>query len=232
MTLRPSLRAVLFDAGGTLARLDFEWMAACVSGLGHAVGAHDLRVGEVQGRRRFDASERTSVLPYFEGIMAGAGVPEGLWPRVLAAWQERQRATGLWVKPMEGAARALAGVRDLGLRTAVVSNSDGRCEQHLRDCGLRDLLEFVVDSAVVGVEKPDPRIFRKALDRLGVAADEAVYVGDLLSVDAAGARAAGVHFILLEGPVSYAPNGMRRLTDLGRLPERLAEWFVLPGPNS
>ena len=232
MTPRPALRAALFDAGGTLVRLDYEWMAACVTRLGQAVSAGDVRVGEVEGRRRYDASDRRSVQPYFEGILRGVGVPEARWPAVLAAWEERQRAGGLWVKPMEGAARALEGARAAGLRVAVISNSVGRAEQHLRECGLKDPVEFVVDSALEGVEKPNPRIFRVALERLGVVAGEAVYVGDLLSVDAAGAKAAGLHFILLDGPVSYAPSGMLHLDDLGRLPELLAKWFELPGAKS
>ena len=51
---------------------------------------------------------------------------------------------------------------------------------------------------MVGVEKPDPRIFHLALERAGVAAAEAVYVGDLYSVDVVGARAAGLSAILMD----------------------------------
>ena len=50
----------------------------------------------------------------------------------------------------------------------------------------------------MGVEKPDPRIFRIALERAGVAATEAVYVGDLYSIDVVGARAAGLSAILMD----------------------------------
>ena len=49
----------------------------------------------------------------------------------------------------------------------------------------------MIDSALVGVEKPDPAIFRAALEALGVAPEEALYVGDLYEVDVVGARAAG-----------------------------------------
>jgi FMN phosphatase YigB (HAD superfamily) len=81
-----------------------------------------------------------------------------------------------------------------------VSNSDGRVEEALQAAGLRSFFDVVVDSALIGVEKPDPRIFQAALQRLGVAPEEALYVGDLYSVDILGARAAGMEAVLLGNP--------------------------------
>jgi putative hydrolase of the HAD superfamily len=52
----------------------------------------------------------------------------------------------------------------------------------LEAVGLREHFDFVIDSALVGVEKPDPRIFRMGLERLGVAPEEAVYVGDIYEI--------------------------------------------------
>ena len=51
---------------------------------------------------------------------------------------------------------------------------------------------MVIDSSVFGIEKPDPAIFRAALEALNVAPEEALYVGDLYDVDVVGARAAGM----------------------------------------
>ena len=68
----------------------------------------------------------------------------------------------------------------------------------LEGVGLGRHLDFVIDSSQVGVEKPDPRIFRIALERAGMAATDAVYVGDLYSVDVLGARAAGLNAILMD----------------------------------
>ena len=89
----------------------------------------------------------------------------------------------------------------------MVSNSDGRAEWHLRNAHVLEGLEFVVDSHVVGVEKPNPAIFRVALDRLGVPAARALYVGDIRSVDEGGAAAAGVHFVLIDPWGDYAAPG-------------------------
>ena len=80
----------------------------------------------------------------------------------------------------------------------VISNSNGTVRALLGALGLARHLDFVVDSFEVGVEKPDARIFALALGRAGVEPPEAVYVGDLYSVDVRGARAAGLQGILLD----------------------------------
>ena len=80
----------------------------------------------------------------------------------------------------------------------MISNSNGSARTLLEGAGLGDELDFVIDSALVGVEKPDPRIFRLALEQAGVAPHEAVYIGDLYSVDVLGSRAAGLRSILLD----------------------------------
>jgi len=105
---------------------------------------------------------------------------------------------GLWTELEPDAEAALRLARAEGLRTAVISNSNGTIADILAELGLARHVEFVIDSSTVGVEKPDPRIFRLALERAGVAAHESVYVGDLYSIDVVGARAAGLRAILLD----------------------------------
>jgi putative hydrolase of the HAD superfamily len=217
---RPPLDAVLFDAGGTLVRLDFEWMSEWLAARGIEIPAARLRRGEVEGRRSYDASAATphstdapqplgtrgDARLYLLGMLVAAGVPRTVQSEATQAFIERQSGPGIWTRPVEGARAAIDGVRALGLRAAVVSNSDGRAEQHLRDCGVLEGLEFVVDSHLVGIEKPDPRILRIALDKLDVAAGRAIYVGDILSVDETVARAAGTHFALIDPWGDYGPG--------------------------
>jgi len=80
-------------------------------------------------------------------------------------------------------------------------------------------LPLVIDSTEVGVEKPDPRIFQIALDRMGVSAADALYVGDLYEVDVVGARAAGLDVVLLDA------NGEHTGIQVAGLP---GEWFTAP----
>ena len=78
-----------------------------------------------------------------------------------------------------------------------------------------------MDSGLEGVEKPDPAIFRIALDRLGADAEGAVYVGDLPSVDLEGARAAGLAGILVDPYDVFAHTDWPRVRTLEEVPAML-----------
>ena len=83
------------------------------------------------------------------------------------------------------------------------------------------MFETVVDSHVVGVEKPDPRIFGIALDRMQAGPDHAVYLGDVPSVDVAGATASGIRPILLDRHDLYPDVEAPRLRSIRELPDWL-----------
>jgi FMN phosphatase YigB (HAD superfamily) len=99
--------------------------------------------------------------------------------------------------------------------------------QHARlaASGLRPFFETVVTSEGCGYAKPDPRIVHTALRALGVAAREAVYVGDDVAVDGGAARAAGAGFVWVDRG-DPLPKGLlrprRRVTHLGQLRDRFA----------
>lgn len=111
----------------------------------------------------------------------------------------------------------LARLRAGGARLAVVSNWDVSLHDVLERTGLRPLVDVVVISAELGVAKPDPAIFRAALDRLGAPADGAVHVGDSLEHDVAGARAAGLEAVLVARNGAPAPEGVRAVRSLAEL---------------
>ncbi len=96
-------------------------------------------------------------------------------------------------RPVRGAVETLERLRDRGLGLAVVANWDSALPTHLAELGLDRFFATVVTSAAVGAPKPDPAIFRTALERLGVAASRSLHVGDE-PVDEEGARAAGMRF--------------------------------------
>src|SRR4029077_6190428 len=75
--------------------------------------------------------------------------------------QEHGRAN-LWSGPAAGARETLAALAQRGYRLGVISNADGRVRKPLEDAGLATHLEIILDSAEVGLEKPDPRIFLAA----------------------------------------------------------------------
>ena len=86
---------------------------------------------------------------------------------------------------------ALQALRRHGLAVAVVSNWDFRLPQHLTGLGLAGVP--VVTSAEAGAPKPEPAVFRRALELLHVRPERALHIGDSAS-DERGARAAGMHF--------------------------------------
>jgi len=96
-------------------------------------------------------------------------------------------------RPLAGAAAALLRVRNAGLALACISNWDVSLGPQLERSGLRGLFAEVVSSAEAGAAKPDPAVFAIALERLGVAADRALHIGDG-ATDREGAAAAGLAF--------------------------------------
>jgi putative hydrolase of the HAD superfamily len=194
-------RAVLFDAGGTLLFLDYARIARGVSAasgvpltartLEEAAPAAALALEESAG------SDGERAARFLRALCVGAGLPEGRWPEAQRALHALHRQEHLWSATQPGTPEALRRLRARGVRLGVVSNSDGRVESALREAGLLDLFEVVVDSSIAGVEKPDPRIFLAALEQLGVPAGEALYVGDVHEVDVVGARAAGMDAALV-----------------------------------
>jgi putative hydrolase of the HAD superfamily len=94
-----------------------------------------------------------------------------------------------------GAADACRSLTAAGLRLAVVSNWDVGLDEHLAALGLDTLVEAIVTSAEAGAPKPAPAVFELALAQLGVAAAQAVHIGDA-AADEEGARAAGIRFEL------------------------------------
>jgi putative hydrolase of the HAD superfamily len=120
----------------------------------------------------------------------------------------------------------LAALRGRGLRLGVVSNWDPRLPDLLESLDLARWFDAVVYSSEVGVEKPDARIFRSALDRLAVRPEAALHVGDGKVEDAEGAVAAGLQALLLD-----RRRGAGDLRDLTALPGLLSRAPVESRPG-
>lgn len=208
--------AVLFDAGGTLVHVDYQVVVELAGARGYHVDGHALRLAEAAERiaidRRSEESEgaigvdASRVGRYFRGLLATSEIPFAAAAEIASEMEAVHRAENLWRVPLPDALETLLGLRRCGVRTAVVSNADGRAESTLETAGLSEHLEFVVDSHFEGVEKPDPEIFRRALQRLDLPPERVVYIGDIYSIDAVGARAAGLSPVIIDSTNTY--NGL------------------------
>jgi putative hydrolase of the HAD superfamily len=94
----------------------------------------------------------------------------------------------------------LAVLRAAGLKLAVVSNWDVSLGEVLQRAGIAELFDCVVTSAAVGAAKPDPAVFERALECLGLGPEEVVHLGDSPDLDLPGAAAAGIEAILINRP--------------------------------
>jgi putative hydrolase of the HAD superfamily len=195
---------LLFDAGGVL--LDLDYALLCRLLRVRDCHADETALSRAEANARTEIHRRVSGggrvgdawRDYFRCVLAEVGAPPAAHEEIVDALWDAHRRFGLWTVAIDGAPEALRRLKRRGYRMAVVSNAEGRVEQDLVAAGYGGLFETVVDSHVVGVEKPDPRIFRIALERIGAPPESAVFLGDVPSVDVEGARAAGIAPVLLD----------------------------------
>jgi FMN phosphatase YigB (HAD superfamily) len=205
---------VFLDVGNTLISIDFDWVAAELGSRGVRTTAESLRRAEAGARPKYSRRLfvdgvapgtdlfRTYLIAMIEALPAALHLSpaefDALITELRRVLRPDGRASVLWRSVMPGVPEALGRLQALGLRLVVVSNSDGTVEQSLVDAGLRTYMTLVVDSALAGVEKPDPRIFLHALESAGALAGRTLHVGDIYHADVVGARAAGIHALLLD----------------------------------
>jgi putative hydrolase of the HAD superfamily len=217
--------AVLFDAGGVLVLPDPTVLGPLLASYGgdpsvdRHVRAHyaGMAVKSEQGADEHDWHAYD--LAYVVSI--------GVAPRDVeeaAVVLGSTRTAWLWRFPIADSVAALAALHERGIPIGVVSNAAGQIESVLRRVGVCQVGEgagapvrCVVDSHVVGVAKPDPRIFSSALAALGCSAERVAYVGDSVTIDVAGARAAGLQPVLLDPFDDHAGAEHARIASLNDL---------------
>ena len=201
--------AVLLDAGGVLLLPDPDAIRREVAALGAAVVPDDetCRRAHYVSMRELDRLGEADWVAVDRALCGALGLADSLIDDALEG-MERVYIEWPWV-PIHGAAEALRAIEGRGLPIAVVSNATGTMEQQLAghlicsvDGDICARVEVVIDSHVVGVEKPDPKIFDLALDQLDVARERCIYAGDTVYFDVNGARAAGLI------PVHVDPLGL------------------------
>jgi HAD superfamily hydrolase (TIGR01509 family) len=229
---------LFLDAGNTLVSIDFPWVAGLLAERGVDAAPGTLMRAEAAARpalsdwlggQRSTETEETfrfyvrNVLGRLAPVASrGPEAVAALADELLPVLRRRGQSDRLWRHVLPGVPEALGRFRELGLQLVVVSNSDGTVERGLEAAGLRGFFDIVLDSAVVGFEKPDPRFFEHALERAGAAASRVVHVGDLYHADVTGARAAGVHAVLLDPYDDWHGVDVERARGLLDLAERLA----------
>ena len=219
--------AILFDAGGVLVLPDPKVLAPLIAYYG-GDDRHETYVrahyAGMAAKSAVTAGE-SDWTHYNATYLAHLSVPDEHQEAALEVLTHVKANARLWRHPIPGSADALRELDARGVPTGIVSNASGQIESTLQVSGICQVgsgplasVRCVVDSHVVGVEKPDPRIFDHALVHFdGIERSRIAYVGDSLVMDVRGSRAAGLHPILIDPYDDAADHDVDRIKTLGDL---------------
>lgn len=245
------IRAIIFDLGGTLVEYKLPgttWTQFEQAGA-KAAFAHLARQGhKVPTREAFVDSVVEQVQSRWQQVTERGGNLHlaDVLRDVCAAYgialssAEAEATAHNYVTPLSAQARLLPGAKETlqafrarGLKIGLISNTMWPGHYHLADLarhGLTEYFHHTLFSADFGVWKPHPEIFCQSLTALGAAPEEAVFVGDFLLHDIAGAQGVGMKGVhITTGEVSadsIEPDG--RIGALAELPALIAQWEKEP----
>jgi len=218
---RGEIDAVVFDAGGVLLLPDAEAGRAAIATLDCESTPEDWRRAHYATLPLLDQMQPIDWRAHRRAIAVEIGVPDDSL-EAAAALIEDVMASTAWVA-VPGAADALRALSGAGYQLAVVSNAWGTVAQWLEQHGVCSVaggdlpqVATVIDSHLVGVEKPDPRIFQLALDVLSVPPERSLYVGDTIRFDVDGAHRAGLHPVHVD-PYDFCDGSHRHVAGLAEL---------------
>ena len=202
-----SFDAVIFDAGGVFVLPDPTVIAPLLAPFGGSIDLELHRRAHYAGmaaKSRVDAVEADWQV-YNETYVATIGVAADM-ARIAATLLGRTRSADLWRYPIEENVNAIGELAARGVPMSVVSNAAGQIEWVLEWSGVCQrgegplvAMRTIIDSEVVGIAKPDPQIFEFALvEHSETPRDRILYVGDSVSMDVKGSRAAGLIPVLID----------------------------------
>ena len=224
MTLR--FKAILLDAGGVLLLPDPTVLGPLLAYYGGdpSIEAHRRAHYAGMAAKSAAGSGESFWTEYDHSYVRSLGVAE---PDVEAAATSLHltRNAYLWRWAIPESFVALQALADSGVPLGVVSNASGQIGEVLSRSGVCQVgdgphvpVRIIVDSHVVGVAKPDPRIFDHALPHFdGTDRSDIAYVGDSVTMDIGAARAAGLHPILLDPYDDHRDADFERIRTLMEL---------------
>jgi putative hydrolase of the HAD superfamily len=229
-----AVRAVFFDAGETLVHPHpsfADLFAEVLSREGHPVRASVVSERVTIIADRFQQAARDEELwtttpersrafwwSVYRAFLAELGIAASE-PLLVALYREFTDLANY--RLFEDVPPVLDALAAHGVALGVVSNFEEWLERLLEELGVAAAFDVRVISGLEGLEKPDPRIFRLALDRAGVRPDESVYVGDSPAFDVEPARAVGMLPVLIDRRDRHPAFSSARIRDMSELPSAI-----------
>jgi len=204
------IKGIIFDYGGTLDSRGVHWSEVlwegyCLAGV--PIDKETFRAAYVEGERAL-ARERI-ILPQddFHTLLRKKVAIELSYLPEKPAESTRERWTDVIAHYCDNAARScidearpvLDELQRRGYPLMLVSNFYGNIDEVLRAYGIREYFKGIIESAVVGVRKPNPTLFRLGVDALELPAEAVLVVGDSLRKDIEPAEQLGCHTLWLKG---------------------------------
>jgi putative hydrolase of the HAD superfamily len=214
---------VLFDVGNTLLFPNWERILEPLHQRGYRPDLETLRATERRTKREFDEMVTQGKVDhgfwstFYGHLLDERGLSD---PELQTLLTRATQNSANWNQIRPGTREALDRI-GAKYRIGVISNADGKIADVLRFCGICDCFLSVTDSGIVGHEKPHPAIFAAALKAMNVASDNALYVGDVYSVDYVGATQSGMQGILMDVSGAYRDTGLPRVETLAELSAKL-----------
>jgi len=231
----PKPRAVLLDAGGVFLLPEPDRILAAIARAGCEAEIPRLQDAHYRAAARFttdldvEADWNACWTGYLEEYVDACGVRDDFRADVHLHLDNEFADAALWNAEVPGSVDGLRALAATGVRLGVVSNADGLIEGRLRareilqvGPGLGVPVECVIDSGVVGIMKPDARIFAIALTAMGLDANDAWYVGDMPAIDVVGARRAGIRPFVVDPLGLHADADYESVPSLAELATRIA----------
>lgn len=221
---------LLFDAGGTIIFPNVEYLSNTMNEHGidmdeNHVFKKTCEVGylvDVQLSKSDGLMWSEGFLPTFlEMMLKGAVNSKETLNSIIDKVVSEDKKKSLWTYTFDWVKETLVELKNEGYEMSVISNSDGRVESILEEVGLRDFMDKVYDSHLVGVSKPDKRIFTQALGELALSPAESIYIGDMFHIDILGANRAGIPAIHLDPFSLYSEWKGFRIASVKDLPQVL-----------
>ncbi len=218
------LKTIFFDVGNTLLFPDREHILAPLRQRNLNPSLEQWHAIERKTKKEFDdilqhdgKADHSFWYLFYSSLLAELGVHDDALRDVLL---NATRVSANWCDIRPGTRETL---QRLGQRypLGVISNADGKIADVLERCGIADCFQEIIDSGVVGYEKPHPAIFQSALRQMHVSAEHGLYVGDVYSVDYLGAVGAGMQAILFDVAGTYRESGLPRVESLEELERKL-----------
>lgn len=223
-------RAVLFDAGETLVHPSPsfpELFSRIVRSAGHERDPDDVLEASTTVLRRFSEASRDGDLwtlspeasrrfwlGVYERMLESLGLPsaDGLRETLYEGFTD----LGNYAL-FDDVAETLDGLAETGVTLGIVSNFEAWLEDLLATLGVRGRFPVRVISGIEGIEKPDPRIYRLALERAGASPGEVAFVGDNPEFDVVPPAALGMFPVLIDRRERHPAHPGTRITDLRAL---------------